>query len=114
MKLEFGNVTINLLALFIFILILIGFSFIRKWGKELNNRYATLFFYFLISTFVAPLYSYYSDERSFELWFPIGFTLILLYIVANKDFHASKIKASLLGFAIAIFRLIQEYTDFLA
>ncbi|WP_251550450.1 hypothetical protein [Neobacillus muris] len=110
MKIEFENVTINFLP---FIIAAIILFLLMKWGKELENRRFTLFFYFLISSYIAPLYSRYTETGGlFQIWFPLGFVLVTAYLHAYKRSHPAKIKASLLGLILAIYLLIQKYIDF--
>ncbi|WP_404457865.1 hypothetical protein [Oceanobacillus kapialis] len=69
-----------------------------RWSKQLENRRFTLFFYFLISTYITPIYSYRREEEGFELWILLGFLVVIL-----------QWKASVLGFLIAIYQLILQY-----
>ncbi|MFE8699984.1 hypothetical protein ACFYKX_05025 [Cytobacillus sp. FJAT-54145] len=113
MELEFGHTTIHFPP-FIFSLIAISiFYFLYKWSKELEDRKYTIFLYFLISTYIAPLYSRSTENGDFELWFPLGFTVVILYLLRHKKYHSAKMKASLLGVAVAIYRLIKEYSQLL-
>lgn len=90
------------------IAILIIFILVR-WSKQLETRRFTVFFYFLISTYIAPIYSYSTEEKDFALWLPLGFIAVLFYLFLNKRNHPSKIKASILGFCVAIYQLILQY-----
>ena len=76
------------------IAILIIFLLVR-WSKQLETRRFTVFFYFLISTYIAPIYSYSTEEKTFALWLPLGFIAVLFYLFLNKINHPSKIKASI-------------------
>jgi hypothetical protein len=59
---------------------------------------------------VAPLYSRYTEQDGkFELWFPLGFVLVMIYMYANKKTHPAKLKASLLGLVFALYKLVQKY-----
>ena len=80
-----------------------------KWSKQLETRRFTVFFYFLISTFVAPIYTYNTVEKDFTLWFPLGFIAVSLYLFKNKRNHPSKMKANILGLCIAIYQIIFHY-----
>ena len=90
------------------ITILIIYLLVR-WSKQLETRRFTVFFYFLISTHIAPIYSYSTVEKNFTLWLPLGFIAVSFYLFLNKRNHPSKIKASLLGFCVALYQLILEY-----
>lgn len=85
-----------------------------SWSKELTERRFSIILYFLVSTYIAPLFSRYNETGgSFELWFPLGFALVVAYLFISKNHHSAKWKASLLGLAIAIIKLIQEYSGFM-
>lgn len=88
--------------------ILIIFLLVR-WSKQLETRRFTVFFYFLISTYIAPIYSHGKGGEDFVLWIPLGFMVVLLYLFLNKRNHPPKIKASILGFCLAIYQLILQY-----
>ena len=90
------------------IAILIIFLLVR-WSKQLETRRFTVFFYFLISTYIAPINSHSTDEKAFTLWLPLGFIAVLFYLFLNKRNHPSKIKASILGFCVALYQLILQY-----
>ncbi|MFK9093609.1 hypothetical protein [Bacillus salipaludis] len=114
MPLEFGNTTIHFPLIINFVIFIAIIYLLWRWSKELENRSFTIFLYFLISTYTAPLYSRStSNGGQFELWFPLGFAFILIYLYANKKNHPAKMKASLLGLAVAIYKLIEVYRDLL-
>ena len=90
------------------IAILIIFLLVR-WSKQLETRRFTVFFYFLISTYIAPIRFNSIEEKEFALWLPLGFIAVLLYLFLNKRYHPSKIKAGILGFCVALYQIFQQY-----
>lgn len=112
MQFEFGDLTIQLPPIMISLILIAIIYLLQKWSKELENRRFTIFLYFLISSYIAPLYSQSTkDGGQFQLWFPLGFVVILFYLYANKRNHPVKMKASLLGLAVAVYKLIKVYMD---
>lgn len=106
--------TIHLQALLFAVVAIVIIYWLIKWSKQLENRRFTVFFYFLISTTITPLYSYSTENNGlFELWFPLGFIILIIYLYANQKMHPAKIKASLLGLAVAIYKMIKAYGEFL-
>ena len=87
--------------------------FLVKWSKELETRRFTIFFYFLISTTITPLFSSSNEDGMFTLWFPLGFFILLIYLFTNKRMYRAKLKASLLGLAVAIYKIIAKYNEFI-
>ena len=90
------------------IAILIIFLLVR-WSKQLETRHFTVFFYFLISTYIAPIFSFNTKDGVFELWLPLGFLVVFFYLFHSKRNHPSKIKASILGLCIALYQIILQY-----
>lgn len=90
------------------IAIIIIFLLVR-WSKQLETRRFTVFLYFVISTYITPIYSRSSEEGTFELWAPLGFIAILVYMYSNKRNHPAKLKASIIGFIIALYQLVLQY-----
>lgn len=110
MQFEIGNATINLSAIVLLAFLAGVIYFLFKWSKELENRRFTIFLYFLISTYTTPIYSQStSNGGKFEPWFPLGFAAILVYLYANKKNHPAKMKASLLGLAFALYKILEVY-----
>ncbi|MEC0128261.1 hypothetical protein P4H57_27065 [Paenibacillus pabuli] len=109
MEFRFGNAAILLPPLHMTIIGIIIIFLLVRWSKQLETRRFTIFFYFLISTSINPIYSRYTTEGVFQLWIPLGFILIFLYLFRSKRYHPSKMKASILGFSIAIYQLILQY-----
>lgn len=109
MEFNFGNFGILLPPLHITIIAIIIIFFLVRWSKQLETRRFTVFFYFLISTYIAPIFSRNTKEGVFELWIPLGFIAVFLYLFFSKRNHPSKMKASILGLCIAIYRLILQY-----
>ncbi|OAX48403.1 hypothetical protein gpAD87_09545 [Paenibacillus sp. AD87] len=109
MEFKFGDVSILLPPLYITIIGIIIFFFLVRWSKQLETRRFTVFFYFLISTSIIPIFSRYTTEGVFQLWIPLGFIVIFLYLFRSKRYHPSKMKASILGLSVAIYQLILQY-----
>ncbi|MDE5412477.1 hypothetical protein [Alkalihalobacterium chitinilyticum] len=80
-----------------------------RWKKQSEISGLKIFLYFLISTHITPIYSHGSQDGYFQLWVPLGFILISLYLFRSEKYHPSKMKASLLGLLIAIYQMIQQY-----
>lgn len=80
-----------------------------RWTKQSEIGGLKIFFYFLISTYIAPIFSYGSQNGFFQLWVPLGFIFIFFYLFKSEKYHPSKMKASLLGLAIAIYQMVKHY-----
>ncbi|UII57626.1 hypothetical protein LS684_09450 [Cytobacillus spongiae] len=104
-----GSSSIVLPEWHITILAIVIIYLLVKWSKELETRRFTIFFYFLISTFITPIFSHSTEDGVFELWVPLGFIFVFFYLLGNKRNHPAKMKACLLGFCIAIYQLIVHY-----
>lgn len=109
MVFDFGNSAIVLPPLHITVIAIIVIFLLVRWGKQLESKRSRVFFYFLISTYITPIYSPSTEEGIFELWIPLGFIAVILYLFLNKRNHPAKLKASILGFCIAIYQLILQY-----
>ncbi|MGB6407790.1 MAG: hypothetical protein WBF39_09950 [Planococcus donghaensis] len=110
MDFDLGNgVTLHLPALHITISSIIIIVLLVRWSKQLETRRFTIFFYFLISAYIIPLYTRSTENGVFELWFPIGFLFIMAYLYSSKRYHPVKLKASALGFCVAIYQLVFQY-----
>ena len=109
MEFNFGNVAIVLPPLHIIIIAIIIIFFLIRWSKQLETRRFTVFFYFLISTYIAPIFSRSTKEGVFQLWVPLGFIIVFFYLFRSKSYHPSKMKASILGLCIALYRLVLQY-----
>ena len=109
MEFNFGDFAIVLPPLQITIIAIIIIFFLVRWSRQLEKRRFTVFLYFLISTYIAPVFYRSTEEGVFELWIPLGFIVIFFYLFRNKRNHPSKVKASLLGFSIALYQLILQY-----
>nr|WP_238020248.1 hypothetical protein [Oceanobacillus jordanicus] len=109
MVFDFGNSAIVLPPFHITVIAIIVIFLLVRWGKQLESKRSRVFFYFLISTYITPIYSQSTEEGIFELWFPLGFIAVILYLFLNKRNHPSKLKASILGFCIAIYQLFLQY-----
>lgn len=109
MEFRFGDVTIVLPPLHITIIAIIIIFFLVRWSKQLETRRFTIFFYFLISSYIAPIYSRSTKEGVFQLWIPLGFIVVFFYLFRSERNHPSKMKASILGLSIALYSLILQY-----
>ncbi|HIW32982.1 MAG TPA: hypothetical protein IAA29_09375 [Candidatus Paenibacillus intestinavium] len=109
MEFKFWNGAIMLPPLHITIIAIIILFFLIKWSKQLETRRFTIFFYFLISTYIASIFSATTKDGVFHLWIPIGFIIVFLYMFGSKRYHPSKMKASILGLCIALYQLILQY-----
>ena len=110
MEFKFGNgISLHLPSLYITIMAIITIILLVRWSKQLETRRFTVFFYFLISTYIAPVYSQHTESGVFEIWLPVGFIVIFLYLHGNKRCRPAKVKASILGFCIALYQLILHY-----
>ncbi|MCM3634022.1 hypothetical protein [Paenibacillus camelliae] len=109
MELEFGNFAIVLPPLHITIIAIIITFFLVRWSKQLETRRFTVFFYFLISTLITPIFSIGTKDGVFQLWIPVGFIVIFFYLFPSKRNHPAKMKASILGLSIAICQIIFKY-----
>ncbi|MEK4074891.1 hypothetical protein MHI01_13350 [Paenibacillus sp. FSL M7-0656] len=109
MEFKFGNAALLLPPLHITIIAIIIIFILVRWSKQLETRRFTVFFYFLISTFITPIYSQSTTNGVFELWIPAGFILVFFYLIRSERYHPSKMKASILGFSIALYQLILQY-----
>lgn len=104
MELKIGDVILNLPPLWMAIIIIISIFIIIRWSKQLETNRSTVFFYFLISTVITPL-----SIRNIVVWIPIGFIAICLYLYGSKRYHASKMKASLVGLFFALYQIISKF-----
>ncbi|MBS4199113.1 hypothetical protein KHA93_05505 [Bacillus sp. FJAT-49732] len=110
MEFNLGNgISIHLSPLHITIIAIIIIVLLVRWSKQLETRRFTIFFYFLISAYIASIYSQTTKNGVFELWLPVGFIFISIYLDGNKKCHPAKVKASILGLSIALYQLIVHY-----
>lgn len=109
MEFKIGNGTLHLPSLDITIIAIISIYLLLKWSKQLETRRFTIFIYFLISINIAPVFSSSSDEKEFQLWFPLGFIIMFFYLNRSEKYHPSKMKASVLGLCIALYRIVLHY-----
>jgi hypothetical protein len=111
-KMEFNigkNAAIVLPPLPITLIAIVIIFLLVRWSKQLEKRRFTVFFYFLISAYIVQIYSSRTIEKEFELWLPVGFIAILIYLILKRNNHPAKIKASLLGFGVALYQLYLQY-----
>ncbi|MFS0782190.1 hypothetical protein [Bacillus sp. 1P06AnD] len=101
--------TIVLPPLPITIYLVICLFFLIKWSKQLETRRFSLYFYFLISAYTTPVYSSYTEAGVFRLYIPLGFIFIICYLFSSKKKHPAKMKASILGFCLALYQLYFQY-----
>jgi cell division protein FtsW (lipid II flippase) len=111
MEFKMGNFSIVLPQLHFTIITIIIIIFLVRWSKQLETRRFTVFFYFLISTYIIPIYSHGTKEGVFQLWIPMGFIVVFFYLFRNERNHPSKMKASILGLCIALYQLILIYIE---
>lgn len=109
MEFKLGNGAIMLPPLHITIIAIIIIFFLVRWSKQLETRRFKVFFYFIISTYIAPIYSRTTKEVDFKLWFPLGFIFVYFYLFRSERKHPAKMKASILGLCIALYQLILQY-----
>lgn len=109
MEFSLGNVTIVLPPLLISMFMVIIIFMLVRWSRQLETRRFTIFFYFWISTSTIIIYSHVTTNGLFQLKLPIGFLLILLYLSNKQNYHPAKMKASLLGLSVALYKLIVEF-----
>ncbi|OAT81887.1 hypothetical protein A6P54_10255 [Bacillus sp. MKU004] len=109
MEFSLGDFSIVLPPIFITIFAIVILFFLVRWSKQLETGRYKVFIYFLISTHIGPVFSKDTKEGTFELWFPLGFIVVLFYMFLSKRKHPSKLKASILGLGVAMYRLILHY-----
>jgi len=105
----FGETYLHLPPLHIVAMILTIIYLLFQWSKQSEISGLKIFFYFLISTYIMPIYSHSTQEGLFQLWVPLGFIFIFFYLFRSEKYHPSKLKASLLGLAIAIYQMVHQY-----
>jgi len=106
---KFGGGSVFLPPLQITIIAIIVIFLLVKWSKELETRRFTIYFYFLISTYIAPIFSRSTKDGIFQLWIPLGFIVVFFYLFRSEKNHPAKMKASILGFSIALYNIILQY-----
>lgn len=119
MQFAVGNGYINLPSLPVTIGLIVIIYLLMRWSKELKAseqelqpRRFTIVLYFLVSTFVAPLYTRGTENGVFELFVPVGFIVVLIYLYGNGKYHPAKLKASILGLLVAIYQLVYHYIGY--
>lgn len=105
----FGGASLHLPPIHITAIIVIIIYLLVRWKKQAEISGLKIFFYFLISTYIMPIYSHYTSDGYFQLWIPAGFLFIAFYFYKSDSYHPSKLKASLLGLAIAVYQMIYQY-----
>ncbi|WP_084243476.1 hypothetical protein [Planomicrobium okeanokoites] len=110
MEFKLGSGTLMLPALHVMVMAVIIIYLLVKWSKQLETRQFTVYFYFLISAYIMPIYSSYSDrDGEFQIMFPIGFVVVFFYLFRSERYHTAKMKACFLGLAIACYQIIRHY-----
>ncbi len=110
MQLELGKITIHLPPLIVTTFIIAIIYVLSRWSQELTERHYRVYLYFLVSAIISKIFSYNTGSGVFQLWFPIGFVLLMLYLAVNPSRrHPAKFKASFLGLTVAIFQIMQQY-----
>ncbi len=103
-------------SLHITIMAIIIIYLLVKWRKQLETRRFTIFLYFLVSSWIIPVVSVVSvgmADHVAQIWFPVGFVVILFYLRHDEKYHSAKMKASALGFCVALYQVIGQFiTDF--
>ena len=56
-----------------------------------------------------PIYSRYSNEGDFQLWFPVGFVIVFFYLFRSERYDWAKMKAVILGLGVALYQIIRHY-----
>jgi hypothetical protein len=88
---------------------MISILILYHWSSELDIRKYSIFIYFCVSTWVEPLYTQYTKEGKFELLFPFGFIVTMLYLIFKNNKQTIKWKASFLGLFIGLIKIIGNY-----
>ena len=110
MEFKLGSGTLMLPSLHIIIMAAIIIYLLMKWSKELETRHFTVYFYFLISAYIMPIFSRYSErDGEFQLMFPVGFVVVFFYLFRSEKYHRAKMKAAVLGLGIAFYQIIRHY-----
>ena len=110
MQLEFSSITVHLLPLIVSAVIIATIYILSRWSRELTERHYRVYLYFLVSAIIAPIFSYDTGSGVLQLWFPLGFALLMLYLAANHSRkHPAQYKASSLGLAAALYQIMQQY-----
>ena len=109
MEFKVGDGSLFLPPLHITIIVITIIFLLVRWSKQLETRRFTIFFYFLISTYITPIFSHSTKEGIFQLWVPLGFLVVFFYLFRSERNHPAKMKASILGLSIAIYQLILQY-----
>ena len=110
MEIKLGDIFIDLPGLYNLIIVAIMVFLLFRWSQQLEKRKITILFYFLISTSNFAIYSQSTTTGVFELWLPLGFIAVFLYLFRSEKYHPAKLKASLLGLSVAICQLVVLYT----
>ena len=105
MEFKVGNGAIMLPPLHITIISIIIIFFLVRWSKQLETRRFTIIIYFMVSTYIAPIYSRSTIEGDFQLWIPLGFIFVYFSLFRSEKKHPSKMKASILGLCITLYQL---------
>ncbi|MBD3109614.1 hypothetical protein IEO70_14800 [Bacillus sp. AGMB 02131] len=105
MEIQTGSGMLLLPSIPIMIGIAIIIILLVRWSKQLETRRYNIFFHFLISTITTPVFSASREDGVFQLWLPLGFIIVCLHLFRGKSYHPAKLKASLLGLSIALYKL---------
>lgn len=105
MEFKLGNGTLMLPELRIVVMAILIIYLLSKWSKEVESGRIKIFIYFLVAAYVMPVLSYSTLEYDFELWVPAGFVLAFFYIFRKERYHPAKMKASVLGLAVALYQI---------
>jgi hypothetical protein len=78
-------------------------------GKKIKSDRWVLVLYFLGSCCILPLYKESTKDGVFRLWFPVGFGVVIVCLLFNKNRNRAKFRASLFGFSVALGLLFVTY-----
>lgn len=109
MEFELGDGTLMLPSLHILIMAGVIIYFLIRWSREMDRDGYKVYFYFLISAFIMPIYSSYSEGEEFQLYVPVGFVVMFFYLFRSEKYHWAKMKACMLGLIIALYQMIRYY-----
>ena len=111
MEFNFGSLSIMLPSLPVTLFAIFLIFLLVKWSKQLKTRRFTIFFYFLIGSYITPILTLDTQAGFFQLWIPLGFLIIFFYLFRSDRYHPAKMKASILGLCLAIYQIILQYMN---
>ena len=111
LEFNFDSFSIMLPSLPVTLFAIILIALLVKWSKQLKTRRFTIFFYFLIGSYITPILTLDTQTGFFQLWIPLGFLILLFYLFHRDRYHPAKMKASILGLCLAIYQIILQYMN---